>query len=104
MEGIIEASPDMEVLATGPLAAVCFRYVPPNWQGDDQDLDRLNQAIMEDVQTGGRAFLAGTDIDGRFALRSCALHYDLNENHVGSILSAVLDAGGGLTRGLYAGG
>ena len=48
---------------------------------------------MEDVQIGGRAFLAGTDIRGRFALRSCALHYALNEDHVESIVGAVRDAG-----------
>jgi glutamate/tyrosine decarboxylase-like PLP-dependent enzyme len=93
MERVIEASPDLELLATGPLTAVCFRYVPANWQGNDRDLDLLNQAIMGDVQTGGRAFLAGTDIRGRFALRSCALHYALNEDHVESILGAVRDAG-----------
>jgi hypothetical protein len=67
--------------------------VPADWRGDDQGLDRLNQAIMGDVQTGGRAFLAGTDIRGRFALRSCALHYALNEHHVESIVGAVRDAG-----------
>jgi aromatic-L-amino-acid/L-tryptophan decarboxylase len=93
MEEIIEASPDMELLATGPLTAVCFRYVPANWAGNDQSLDLLNQAIMEDVQLGGRAFLAGTDIRGRFALRSCALHYALNEDHVESIVDAVREAG-----------
>jgi aromatic-L-amino-acid/L-tryptophan decarboxylase len=93
MEEIIEASPDMELLATGPLTAVCFRYLPPDWNGADQDLDLLNRLIMEDVQGGGRAFLAGTDIRGRFALRSCALHYDLNEDHVESIIGAVREAG-----------
>ncbi len=93
LEQVIEASPDMELLATGPLTAVCFRYAPASWRGNDEGLDRLNQAIMEDVQIGGRAFLAGTDIRGRFALRSCALHYDLNEGHVDSIVAAVRDAG-----------
>jgi aromatic-L-amino-acid decarboxylase len=93
LEQVIESSPDMELLATGPLTAVCFRYAPADWRGNDEGLDRLNQAIMEDVQIGGRAFLAGTDIRGRFALRSCALHYDLNEGHVDSIVAAVRDAG-----------
>src|SRR5258707_15200330 len=93
MKKIIEASPDMDLLATGPLTAVCFRYVPVNWQGNDQGLDLLNQAIMADVQTGGRAFLAGTDIRGRFALRSCALHYALDEGHVHGIVDAVREAG-----------
>jgi aromatic-L-amino-acid/L-tryptophan decarboxylase len=93
MEQVIAASPDMELLATGPLTAVCFRYVPSGWRGDEQSLDTLNQAIMADVQIGGQAFLAGTDIRGRFALRSCALHYDLNEHHVESIVGAVREAG-----------
>jgi aromatic-L-amino-acid/L-tryptophan decarboxylase len=93
MEQVIESSPDLELLATGPLTAVCFRYLPENWRGSDEGLDLLNQAIMEDVQTGGRAFLAGTDIRGCFALRSCALHYALDEQHVEAILGAVREAG-----------
>jgi glutamate/tyrosine decarboxylase-like PLP-dependent enzyme len=93
MEEIIKASPDMELMATGPLTAVCFRYVPADCPGNEQSLDLLNQAIMEDVQLGGRAFLAGTDIGGRFALRACALHYALNEGHVEAIVEAVRDAG-----------
>ena len=72
---------------------MCFRYVPVNWRGDDESLNLLNQSVMEDVQTGGRAFLAGTDIRGRFALRSCALHYALSEDHVDAIVGAVRDAG-----------
>jgi hypothetical protein len=72
---------------------VCFRYAPTSLRGDDQSLDRLNQAIMTDLQVGGRAFLAGTDIGGRFALRSCALHYALDEGHVQAIVDAVREAG-----------
>ncbi len=89
---VIEASPDLELMAAGPLTAVCFRYVPPGWSGEDQ-LNQLNQAIMADIQVGGRAFLAGTDIHGRFALRSCALHYALDEDHVHAIVDAVREAG-----------
>ena len=93
LEEVIEASPDLELLAAGPLTAVCFRYVPASLRGDDQRLNLLNQAITEDVQVGGRAFLAGTEIRGRFALRSCALHYALDEGHVQAIVDAVRDAG-----------
>jgi len=93
LEQVIEASPDLEVLATGPLTAVCFRYVPASLRGDEAGLNLLNQAVMEDLQVGGRAFLAGTDIRGHFALRSCALHYALDEGHVQAIVDAVRDAG-----------
>jgi len=100
LEQVIEASPDLELLAAGPLTAVCFRYVPARLRGDERGLNLLNQAIMEDLQVGGRAFLAGTDIRGRFALRSCALHYALDEGHVQAIVDAVRDAG---HRGIQAG-
>jgi glutamate/tyrosine decarboxylase-like PLP-dependent enzyme len=80
-------------VAAGPLTAVCFRYMPASLRTDDRALNLLNQAIMEDLQVGGRAFLAGTDIRGRFALRSCALHYALDEGHVQAIVDAVRDAG-----------
>ncbi len=93
LEEVIGARPDLELVATGPLTAVCFRYVPAGLRGDDPRLNPLNQAIMEDLQVGGRAFLAGTDVGGRFALRSCALHYALDEGHVRAIVEAVLDAG-----------
>jgi aromatic-L-amino-acid/L-tryptophan decarboxylase len=93
LEQVIDACPDTELLATGPLTAVCFRYVPASLVGDDDSLDRLNQAIMTDLQVEGRAFLAGTDIRGRFALRSCALHYALDEGHVQAIVDAVREAG-----------
>jgi aromatic-L-amino-acid/L-tryptophan decarboxylase len=97
LEVVIEQSPDLELLAAGPLTAVCFRYEPAGLR-NDLSLDLLNQAIMADLQTGGRAFLAGTDIRGRFALRSCALHYALDEGHVHAIVEAVRDAGQRLLR------
>jgi glutamate/tyrosine decarboxylase-like PLP-dependent enzyme len=93
LEQVISDAPDLELLAAGPLTAVCFRYVPASARGDEAALNLLNQAIMQDVQVGGRAFLAGTDIRGCFALRSCALHYDLHEGHVHAIVNAVRDAG-----------
>ncbi len=93
LETVVAASPDLELLATGPLTTVCFRYVPPRSRGDDTALNLLNQAIMADIQVEGRAFLAGTDIAGRFALRSCALHYALDEGHVHTIVDAVREAG-----------
>jgi glutamate/tyrosine decarboxylase-like PLP-dependent enzyme len=92
LEEVIQATPDLELLAAGPLTAVCFRYVPVGL-GDDHSINKLNQAIMADLQVEGRAFLAGTDIRGRFALRSCALHYALDEGHVHAIVDAVRDAG-----------
>jgi aromatic-L-amino-acid/L-tryptophan decarboxylase len=93
LERLIDADAELELVAAGPLTAVCFRYAPQALRGDEAALDQLNQAIMGDVQVGGRAFLAGISIRGRFALRSCAMHYALDEGHVQAIVDAVRDAG-----------
>jgi aromatic-L-amino-acid/L-tryptophan decarboxylase len=105
MEHLIERSPDLELIATGPLPAVCFRYVPAQLVGQEQALNELNLALMARMQVEGRAFLAGVQFssheeelgacerEGRYALRSCALHYALTETHIETILNEVRRVG-----------
>ena len=62
---------DFEVLGSG-LSVVCFRHRPPGL--GDEELDAHNQALLAAVQLGGRAFLAGTRVDGAFALRACLVN------------------------------
>jgi hypothetical protein len=54
---------------------------------------RSMQATMEEVQTGGNAFVNGTTLHGRFVLRSCALHYALTVDDVVAIIEEVLRVG-----------
>ena len=72
---------------------MCFRYVPDSLRGDEEQLDALNKRIMEEVQAGGKAFVNGTILHGRFVLRSCALHYALTEDDVVAIIEEVLRVG-----------
>jgi aromatic-L-amino-acid decarboxylase len=69
----VAGAPDLELLARG-LSVVCFRCRPVDWAGDDQALDALNRRVLSVVQVGGHAFLAGTIIDGVFALRACVVN------------------------------
>src|SRR5258708_35052763 len=69
----VTAAPDLELLANG-LSVVCFRCRPVNWPGDGQALDTLNRQVLSAVQVGGHAFLAGTAINGMFALRPCVVN------------------------------
>jgi aromatic-L-amino-acid/L-tryptophan decarboxylase len=64
-------SADFEVLASG-LSVVCFRHRPPGLAGTE--LDAHNQAVLRAVQLGGQAFLAGTKVDGQFAIRACIVN------------------------------
>src|SRR5262249_19826512 len=56
----VDAAPDLERVAPVTLSVVCFRYVPPEWTGDDARLDALNKHLVEEIQAEGRAFVTGT--------------------------------------------
>lgn len=89
---------DFESLAQGPLSIVCFRYAPPSLRGQDERLDALNKAVMERVQTGGEAFLSGTTVRGRFALRACVLHDETSESDVDALVEITRRAGEACAR------
>jgi aromatic-L-amino-acid decarboxylase len=62
---------DFEVLGHG-LSVVCFRHLGP--ARDEAGLDAHNEALLHALQAAGRAFLAGTRVDGRLALRACIVN------------------------------
>jgi glutamate/tyrosine decarboxylase-like PLP-dependent enzyme len=94
----IEASSDFELLASG-LSVVCFRHRPAGMDPagtdpaglDPAGLDRHNQAVLKAVQLGGRAFLAGTSVDGVFALRACIVNPGLTAARIPDLLRDVRD-------------
>ena len=67
----VAASADFELLASG-LSVVCFRHRPGGMA--PARLDGHNQAVLKAVQLGGLMFLAGTTVDGVFALRACIVN------------------------------
>jgi hypothetical protein len=56
--------------------------------------------VLKDVQLGGRAFLAGTTVDGVFALRACFVNPGSGAADAGAIVAEVRAA---LSRLLAAG-
>ena len=64
---LIEADPDLELVAPAPLNIVCFRFAPHDANRDA--LNQLNEEILLRIQESGLAVPSGTIIDGKFALR-----------------------------------
>lgn len=87
MEWLIEASPELELVASGPLTAVCFRAIPT--EVGKADLNHFNQVVVERLQVEGKAFLAGVEIRNKSALRSCALHYSVSREDIEAIVREV---------------
>ena len=95
---MVDAAPDLELMAPVTLSIVCFRYAPDGRRGGDGGLDDLNTAIMQEVQAGGEAFLTNAVLRGRFALRACILHYATTEADLAALVDVVRRTGRRLAR------
>lgn len=64
----IDEEPGWERMAPTPMSTVLYRHHPGDLDGED-DLARLNEAILDAVNRTGKAFLSHTVVDGMYALR-----------------------------------
>jgi aromatic-L-amino-acid/L-tryptophan decarboxylase len=64
---LIQAAPELELLAEAPFNIVCFRF--NDQRADEQALNELNQEILMRLHERGLAVPSYTRIHGKFALR-----------------------------------
>ncbi len=64
---LIEAHPDLELVAPVPLNIVCFRFAPHN--ANREALNQVNEEILLRIQESGLAVPSSTRIGNKFALR-----------------------------------
>jgi aromatic-L-amino-acid/L-tryptophan decarboxylase len=74
LASLLRSDGDFELFEPQSLSIVCFRFSPPELNGDAERLDSLNKEILEKVQLGGEAFLSSTLINDRFWLRACIVN------------------------------
>ncbi len=87
----VRATPELELLGEG-LSIVCFRYRGTGPVGE-ADLDALNRRLLGRLQTGGEAFLSGTVLRDRFALRACIVNFRSMPADIDALVEAVLRLG-----------
>jgi aromatic-L-amino-acid decarboxylase len=81
LEANIRAEQGWELLAPVPFSTVCFRH-NPGGSGDEADLRRRNEAILERVNATGRVFISHTQLGGRYALRVAIGNMATSAEHV----------------------
>ncbi|MCX4751410.1 pyridoxal-dependent decarboxylase [Kitasatospora sp. NBC_01287] len=92
---LVEADPELELLAPVETSIVAFRARPARLP--PAELNRLNQALPLAVQRRGRAFVTGTVLAGREAMRACLLNAATTEADLTVLLAEVRSAAGDLT-------
>ena len=90
---LIAGEPALQILAPVPLSVVCFRYVGEK-KASDEELDRLNAAILKRVIARGKVYISNATIHGRFALRACFVNHRTRREDVQAIVDEVLAAAG----------
>lgn len=101
LAGLVEAAPELELLAPVPLNIVNFRYVAPGL--DDVALDKFNARILAELQESGIAAPSSTVLNGRFALRVAITNHRSRREDFDVLVDAVLKLGRGESVGVLAG-
>ena len=73
LKELIEADENFELSAPVPFSLVCFRY-----RGDDT----LNQRLLAEINSTGKAFLSHTVLKGKFVLRFAIGNFQTTEQDV----------------------
>ncbi|MGW2221227.1 pyridoxal phosphate-dependent decarboxylase family protein, partial [Nonomuraea sp. NPDC001684] len=90
LAAMVEQAPDFELLAPVATSITAFRHTPATGEpGGPGGLDALNRALPGAVQARGNAFLTGTRLGGRDALRACFLHPDTTEDDLAILLEEI---------------
>jgi glutamate/tyrosine decarboxylase-like PLP-dependent enzyme len=88
---LIEAHPNLELVAPVPLNIVCFRFAPAD--APREMLNQLNEEILVRVQESGLAVPSGTTIGGVFALRVAITNHRSKSDDFDLLIRAVSEIG-----------
>jgi aromatic-L-amino-acid decarboxylase len=83
----VAASGDLELLAPVSLNIVCFRFLAPGLA--EAELDRLNEAIVAELQLQGIAAPSTTRICGRLAIRVALTNHRTTTEDLAILVDAV---------------
>jgi glutamate/tyrosine decarboxylase-like PLP-dependent enzyme len=92
LEARVLAEPRLELLAPVQLNIVCFRYRADDANRVDE-VNRVNDAVVADIQESGIAAPSTTVLDGRLAIRAAIVNHRTDTCDVDALISAVLEFG-----------
>lgn len=98
LAGLVEAAPDLELLAPVSLNIVCFRFVDDRC--DDAMLNRLNEELVIQLHENGIAVPSYTIIDGKYALRVAIANHRSQYQDFDLLVSEVVRFGKDIVRTL----
>jgi len=87
----IKGEPKLELIATGELSAVCFRFRARGAKSDEE-LNQFNLQLLGRIVKRGRVYLSNAAIAGKFCLRACIVNHRTTDVDVDAVVAEVLAA------------
>lgn len=94
----VGAHPQLEPATLG-LSIATFRYVPAALRprigesATEEQLNRINQALLDRIQKQGEAFVSNAVIDGRYLLRACVVNFNTTRADIEALPEIVVRTG-----------
>jgi aromatic-L-amino-acid decarboxylase len=88
--------PELEAV-TQSLSIATLRYVPLAYQHDTESnhdlLNKLNEALLNDLQQGGEVFLSNAVVQGKYCLRGCIVNFRTSQKDIEEIIEIIVREG-----------
>lgn len=88
--------PELEAV-TQNLSITTLRYIPGDHSIDSVDkeayLNKLNEALLNELQTGGEVFLSNAVIGGKYCLRGCIVNFRTSRKDIEEIIEIIAREG-----------
>jgi aromatic-L-amino-acid/L-tryptophan decarboxylase len=88
--------PELEAV-TQNLSITTLRYVPINRRQDDENednyLNSLNEALLNELQQGGKVFLSNAIVNQKYCLRGCIVNFRTSEKDISEIIDIIVKEG-----------
>ena len=77
------------------LSITTFRYIPKNYKHslEDDYLNKLNEELLNKLQTGGELFLSNALVNGMYCLRACIVNFRTSKQDIQEIVEIIVRAG-----------
>ena len=82
---------------TQNLSITTFRYIPSNYknglENKDDYLNKLNEELLNELQSGGEVFLSNAIVKADYCLRACFVNFRTSQKDVKEIVEIIIREG-----------
>jgi glutamate/tyrosine decarboxylase-like PLP-dependent enzyme len=85
--------PELEAVSQN-LSITTFRYIPLNYKEEDNEyLNKLNEELLNELQTGGELFLSNAIVSEMYCLRACIVNFRTSKKDIREIIEIIVKEG-----------